>query len=147
MRGPVRLLPIVIATALVAPLTVPSSAAEQDKPGPCAIVRTEGQTLRQWVKQMIRCAEERWPVRGGAEKAICIAKAESGLNPKAVSVTGEYVGLFQHWAEVWPDRYRTWTRKVWELDERWGNGRTNTIVTIRMVHANGWGPWAGVGDC
>jgi hypothetical protein len=25
------------------------------------------------------------------------------------------------------------------------NGRTNAVVTMRMVNAEGWGPWAGVG--
>jgi hypothetical protein len=149
VRGPTRPLAVVLVTLLVAGLGVPSLvlAAGEDKPGPCGDLRTEDQTVRQWVKEVIRCAERRWEVPGGAQKAICVADAESGLNPKAVSETGEYVGLFQHSAQAWPDRYREWTRQVWELDERPLNGRTNTIVTIRMVNASGWGPWAGVGDC
>jgi hypothetical protein len=57
------------------------------------------------------------------------------------------VGLFQHSADAWPDRYDAWTRKAWQLDPRARNGRTNTIVTIRMVNANGWGPWRGAGGC
>ncbi len=140
---------MLLAALLVAGLGVPTLAlaAEETKPGPCGDLRTEDQTVRQWVKEVIRCAERRWEVPGGAKKAICIAQAESGLNPKAVSESGEYVGLFQHSADAWPDRYREWTRKAWELDERPLNGRTNAIVTIRMVNANGWGPWAGVGDC
>lgn len=86
-------------------------------------------------------------MHGGATKAICIADVESGLNPDARSAGGTYLGLFQHSAELWPDRYDTWTRRAWELDESALSGRTNTIVTIRMVNANGWGSWAGVGDC
>jgi len=148
VRGPARPIALVLAIGLIAPLGVgASTAAEEDKPGPCAIARAEDQTVRQWVKELIRCAERRWEVPGGAQKAICIADAESGLNPKVVSDGGAYLGLFQHVAEAWPDRYRDWTRSLWELDDRALNGRTNTIVTSRMVNANGWGPWAGVGDC
>lgn len=148
MRGPARPFALVLAIGLIASLGVgASTAVEQDKPGPCAIPRADDQTVRQWAKELIRCAERRWEVPGGAEKAICIAKAESGLNPKVVSADGTYLGLFQHVAVAWPDRYREWTRRVWELDERALNGRTNAIVTIRMASANGWGAWAGVGDC
>jgi len=146
VRGPARLLALVLAIGLIAPAAV-SAGAEQDKPGPCVIPRAEDQTVRQWSKELIRCAERRWEVPGGAPKAICIADAESGLNPKVVSAGGDYLGLFQHAASAWPDRYRDWTRRVWELDDRALNGRTNAVVTIRMVSANGWGPWAGVGDC
>jgi hypothetical protein len=96
---------------------------------------------------VIRCAVERWSVPGGAEKAICIADAESGLNPEARSAGGVYLGLFQHPAKGWPDRYREWTRESWELDETALSGRTNAIVTARIVNAEGWGAWHGVGDC
>ena len=146
MRGPARLLVIILAATLLVPLGA-ASAPATDRPGPCALDRVENETVRQWVKRVIRCAERRWEVPGGAAKAICIAKVESGLNPKAVSAGGEYLGVFQHAASAWPDRYRDWTRRVWELDERALNGRTNTIVAIRMASANGWGAWAGVGDC
>lgn len=98
------------------------------------------------MKRLIRCAVRRWDVPGGAEKAICVARRESGLNPKAVSEPeGLYVGLFQHSAEMWPDRYETWTRPRWELRTGALNGRTNAIVAIRMVNANGWDPWEGEG--
>jgi hypothetical protein len=146
VRGPARLFAVLLAVILLVPLGA-ASAPATDKPGPCALDRAQDETTRQWVKRVIRCAEHRWPVRGGAAKAICIARAESGLNPKLESADGTYVGLYQHLADAWPDRYRTWTRRAWHLDDRWGNGRTSTIVTIRMVNANGWGPWAGVGGC
>jgi hypothetical protein len=94
---------------------------------------------------LITCAADRWPVEGGAEKAICIAKRESGLIPTASSATGLYVGLFQHSAADWPRRYDEWTRPVWQLKENPYNGRTNAIVTMRMASAEGWGPWAGIG--
>jgi hypothetical protein len=99
------------------------------------------------MRRIIRCAVDRWDVNGGVEKALCIAVAESGLNPEAVSAGGKYLGLYQHSAQAWPDRYDEWTRPAWELDEDALSGRANAIVTIRMVHENGWGPWSGVGDC
>ena len=103
--------------------------------------------MRRWVKRLIRCAANRWEGPGGARKAICIARHESGLYPMAESPGGHYLGLFQHSAAYWPDRYDNWTRRIWELDARAKNGRTNTIVTIRMVNGHGWGPWKGVDGC
>jgi hypothetical protein len=113
--------------------------------GPCPLIRLEGEAIQAFSKRLIQCAATRWPVEGGAEKAICIAERESGLIPTASSPTGMYVGLFQHSAADWPRRYEEWTRPYWRLKENPYNGRTNAIVTIRMVNAEGWGPWAGVG--
>jgi hypothetical protein len=144
VRVPVRILTgVTVLTLLVAPAT---AQARRDT-GPCDLERGEDEGVRAYSKRLIRCAAERWEVPGGAEKAICIADAESHLNPRARSEDGEYLGLFQHSADAWPDRYDAWTRPAWELDESALSGRTNAIVTIRMVNANGWGPWQGVGDC
>ncbi len=144
MRAPIRsVMAVLVLTAVLAP-GFPVMAGEA---GPCDLVRQEGETVRQLSKRFIRCAADRWAVPGGAEKAICIARAESGLLPDTVSAGGEYLGLFQHSAEAWPGRYEAWTRASWGLDESALSGRTNAIVTIRMVNANGWGPWAGVEGC
>jgi hypothetical protein len=113
--------------------------------GPCALFRLEGEAIQDFSKRLIECAADRWPVEGGAEKAICIADRESGLIPTASSPSGMYVGLFQHSAADWARRYDEWTRPYWRLKENPYNGRTNAIVTMRMVNAEGWGPWAGVG--
>ena len=113
--------------------------------GPCALTRLADEEIEDFSSRMITCATDRWPVPGGAEKAICIADRESGLIPWASSPTGQYVGLFQHSAEAWPDRYDEWTQPYWELKRNPLNGRTNSIVTIRMVNDAGWGPWAGTG--
>ena len=87
------------------------------------------------------------PVPGGKERAICIARRESGLDPSATSSpTGEYLGLYQHDRDMWAARYDGYTQPVWELSRRALNGRTNAIVTIRMVadigtwHEAGWPP-------
>lgn len=145
MRPSIRV--VAVAGVLVTLASVAAPAVAEHRPGPCALDRAENEDVRRYVKRLIRCATGEWPVPGGAERAICIAEAESHLNPKATSEDGAYLGLFQHAAEAWPGRYRDWTEEDWELDDRALNGRTNTIVTIRMVNANGWGPWRGAGDC
>ncbi len=114
-------------------------------PGPCALVRSVGEAIQDFSIRIITCAADKWPVEGGADKAICIARRESGLIPTASSATGMYVGLFQHSAADWPNRYAQWTRPSWQLKENPYNGRTNAIVTMRMSNAQGWGAWAGVG--
>lgn len=144
MRGPTRMLALVATLALLAS-AAPARAG--DEAGPCDLVRGADESVRLFSRRLIRCAAERWEVPGGAERATCIARAESHLNPEATSPDGAYLGLFQHSAEAWPDRYRDWTRPAWGLDESALSGRTNAIVTMRMVNASGWGPWAGVDGC
>jgi hypothetical protein len=114
-------------------------------PGPCHLAARPRETVQHHMKRLITCAVGLWPVRGGATRAICIARRESGLDPRASSRTGRYLGLYQHQATAWPSRFDTWTRPGWKLKADALNGRSNAIVTIRMVNANGWGPWAGVG--
>jgi hypothetical protein len=114
-------------------------------PGPCHLARRTGESVEHHMKRLITCAAGVWPVRGGATKAICIARRESNLDPTASSRTGKYLGLYQHQASAWPSRFDTWTRRRWKLKDDALNGRSNAIVTMRMVHANGWGPWAGIG--
>jgi hypothetical protein len=140
------LLLIALLGAPVIPVSAPPAAADH-RPGPCSLDRGDDESVHHWVKRLIRCATNRWEVPGGARKAICIARHESGLDPKASSPSGDYLGLFQHSAVHWPDRYEAWTRRVWDLDRRARNGRTNTIVTMRIVNAHGWGPWKGVDGC
>lgn len=129
------------APALASPLRGGGSRV----PGPCALARVDGEGIRDFSRRLIECAAKKWEVEGGADKAICIADRESGLIPSASSPTGQYVGLFQHSADDWARRYDEWTRQVWRLKQNPYNGRTNTIVTIRMVNAEGWGPWSGLG--
>lgn len=144
MRAPIRtVVSLVVIAAALAPV-VPAAAGES---GPCPLERRDDESVRQLSKRLIRCAADRWAVPGGAEKAICIARAESDLDPESTSAGGEYLGLFQHRADAWPGRYEEWTRPSWGLDESALSGRTNAIVTMRMVNANGWGPWSGVDGC
>jgi hypothetical protein len=120
-------------------------------PGPCDFHRKDDEAVRAFSRRLILCAVERFgPVRGGSDRAICIAKRESGLDPNATSEpTGQYRGLFQHDRDYWSSRYDTYTRAAWELSPRVLNGRTNAIVTIRMVAD--FGAWKAAGwprrDC
>ncbi len=137
-----------IVASLFATPALASPAGSRSLPrtvGPCALTRNDGETIQGFATRIIQCAADKWPVPGGADKALCIAQRESGLNPAASSATGEYLGLFQHSAAAWPDRYTEWTRPVWGLKQSALNGRTNAIVTMRMVNADGWGPWSGAG--
>jgi hypothetical protein len=117
-------------------------------PGPCDFHRLDGESDRAFAKRRIVCAVERFgPVPGGPQRAICIARRESGLDPSATSEpTGQYRGLYQHDRDLWPSRYAEYTRPAWELSPRALNGRSNAIVTIRMVfkagtwRAAGWPP-------
>ena len=104
-------------------------------PGPCDFHRRDDESTRSFAKRRIVCAVERFgPVPGGQERAICIARRESGLDPSATSEpTGQYRGLFQHDRDKWPARFAEYTRPAWELSPRALNGRANAIVTIRMV--------------
>jgi hypothetical protein len=125
--------------------TAPAALAHH-RPGPCDIHLASGETIVHHSKELIRCAVAKWSVNGGAARAICIAKRESGLIPTAESPDGDFLGLFQHMRSAWPDRYDAWTWPGWELKTTALNGRTNAVVTIRMAHAGGWGAW-GTLDC
>ena len=71
------------------------AASARHAPGPCDFHRGDDETVRQHSREQIRCAVARWPVPGGADVALCIAKRESGLLPWAESGDGLNKGLFQ----------------------------------------------------
>ena len=49
-----------------------------------------------------------------------------------------YLGLYQHAAAYVARSHAKWTDPAWEPPIRALSGRTNAIVTIRMVHAAGY---------
>jgi hypothetical protein len=128
-----RILLVVALTGSLLVTPTPATAADH-RPGPCAFHRGDDEDVTHFSRRLIRCAvDEFGPVPGGARRAICIAKRESGLLPTARSASSMYLGLFQHSAGAWPDRYETWTDPTWELPRSALKGRTNSIVTILMV--------------
>jgi hypothetical protein len=110
-------------------------AAAHHLPGPCDFHRLDGESVRHFARRRVVCAVELFgPIPGGARRAVCIARRESGLIPTATSEpTGQYRGLYQHDRDFWAARYAMYTLPAWELSPRVLNGRTNAIVTIRMV--------------
>jgi hypothetical protein len=138
-----RVATLALTAALVFGLA--PAAGAHHRSGPCDVHVLPGESVVHHSKELIRCAVRRWAVEGGAARAICIARRESGLVPTAASAGGDFLGLFQHMASAWPERYDAWAWPGWGLKRTALNGRTNTIVTIRMVHDGGWGPWGSLG--
>jgi hypothetical protein len=91
------------------------------------------------------CVLARWPVSGGIDFFSRVIACESGWNRFAYNPNGPYLGLAQHGEEWWPDRVRQWLPERWRAGLkwwRWVNSRTQIVVTARMAHAGGWGPWS-----
>lgn len=86
--------------------------------------------------RMIKCYARVFDAPGTPGFALCIARRESGLDPRATSPSGTYRGLFQHSNNYWSSRYNTWGRPL-DLFSSIYNGRTNTIVSIRMAKSRG----------
>jgi len=130
----------VVFAASVPMLRASTAEAVRHPPHPCDLPRRDGETIQHYSRRLIACAVSAYgPVGGGATRAICIAKRESGLIPTASSKTGQYLGLYQHAATYWPSRFDTYTKPSWELSSSALSGRSNAIVTVRMVHAiGGW---------
>ena len=131
----------------------PSSASNlhhaTTPPGPCPLTRIAKETMQGFSRRLITCATANWPVPGGAKRAICIARRESGLIPTATSPGGRYLGLFQHAKAYWPSRFKRFVPAAWHLSTSALSGRSNAIVTMRMVRAlGGWkaSGWP-VGSC
>jgi hypothetical protein len=116
-------------------------AAAHHRAGPCALHRWTDEPIRHYSTRLIDCAATQWPVKGGPDRAVCIADRESNLIPTAVGhgLTDDYLGLFQHASTYWPARFAANTDPSWDLSDWALNARSNAIVTIRMVAAaGGW---------
>jgi hypothetical protein len=142
-RSRARPAPALAILGMVAIALAGAPARANDRPGPCDLHRQPDESMRAHSKELIRCAEKRWPVPGGARTAICIADRESGLDPTAISSSGRYRGLFQHDKRYWSDRYEQYARRAWRLNQHATNGRTNAVVSMRMVNAGSWAAWGG----
>jgi hypothetical protein len=138
-----RFLMIVLSAALVLSggTMFQSTAAQANTTGICAYQWWDRDTgyRPNAIKRIIRCAVAHYPVQGGARKALYIAWRESRFNPYVSN--GQFKGIYQQGTTWWPSRYRTYGFSY--LRNRIHNARTNVIVSIRMAHAHGWGPWGG----
>ena len=89
------------------------------------------------VKQLIRCAADRYGL--SPEKALHIAWRESRFSPIAYNPSGQAAGIYQHLLRYWPERAAEFGFRNSSVFD----ARANIIVTMRMVHRFGWGPWGG----
>lgn len=137
---------VVIGLLIAAAFGQASQASERfDRSDECRYATSDGR--RGWSTQDVRrtivCATERWSVPGGASRALEIAACESGADLLDRSTDG-YAGTFQQTVRYWPGRRATYNPDAWEqqLHRSVFNPRANVVVSIRMAHAGGWGPWS-----
>lgn len=98
--------------------------------------------------RLIRCAAGHWKVPGGAERALEIARCESGpsLDPRAYYHGS--AGVFQHQMKYWRARAAKYlANPKWGVDtatvQVW-DAWANVVVAFRMAMDRdiGWGPWS-----
>ena len=89
-----------------------------------------------------KCAVSKWDVSGGLSKFIQVGDCESGWYRWANN-SDNYLGLFQHQASSYTNRISSFEPNTWDfhLSTWWPNSRGQIVMTARMVHAVGWGPW------
>jgi hypothetical protein len=73
---------------------------------------------------------------GNDEEAIQVADCESGLNPKASSPDGRYLGL-------WQMRLETWHTYGGSGDPRDHSPAEQTRAAWALFQERGWSPWGG----
>lgn len=136
-RFPAALLLAAMMTILPA-ASLMSTAEAREATVPRRICRIDWRKGQWHVKQLIRCAENRWSVPGGASKALYVANRESNYRPKAYNSSSGASGIFQHLRRYWPGRADAYGFDGWSAF----NARANIMVTMRMVHRMGsWSHW------
>jgi hypothetical protein len=97
-------------------------------------------------RRTLECVVDHFgPIDGGIDKARQVGSCESGWWRKAGAANGyRYLGLFQHAATDWPSRVAWAMPDGWRVGpwSSWTNSRAQIVVTVRMVHASGWGAWS-----
>ncbi|HZD80542.1 MAG TPA: hypothetical protein VE646_10960 [Actinomycetota bacterium] len=129
------LLAVLTSVALLAMPATPVQARERSQV-PRWRCRIDWQHGPWHVKKLIRCAARHWRVPGGPDKAVSVARCESRLDPSAYNAGG-FAGVFQQSTRYWRGRARTYGFPAHSVF----NGRANVIVSVRMAHRYGWGPW------
>jgi hypothetical protein len=138
------LLGLVIGLVAIAGMP-PADAGRNITPRMRAEVRFQHVAPAHWtdreVRMSIRAAVKLWPVPGGVDKALSVARCESGFEATDSSPGSGYEGVFQQATAYWPSRLATYDSPRWALHDSVNNARSNVVVSIRMAHAGGWGPW------
>lgn len=130
----------------VAEAQVVAEVASHHEQRPCGgIAWRKGPEQRE---RLIRCAARHWSVPGGAERALDIARCESGdaLYPRAYNEGS--AGVFQHQKRYWRERATKYlSNPKWGVDtatvQVW-DAWANVVVAFRMAMDRdiGWGPWS-----
>ena len=138
---------IIAALLIAAGLLIHTTPASAEGQGPCtgwfSNVRPSmpNSKIVEHTKAMIECAIRRFgPV--SESTAFYVADRESSFYPWALNPSG-CAGVYQHQLDYWGGRLAAWwnPRWFWRQPSAF-NLRANVIVTMRMVRASGWGPWA-----
>lgn len=148
---------LIVAALIAASMATPAHAEGK---GPCsgwfsnvrpdmnhngvAADTTDRALVNHRMERLIACAVRLWPVAGGYFEALRIAHRESGypwIWPWAYNPSG-CAGTYQHMLRYWPGRVARWWNNSWLWKTPTAfNPRANVVVTMRMVNAEGWGPW------
>lgn len=123
-------------TLLALPTGVSTEAAARESRIRRSFCRIDWRDGKRQIKRLIRCSVRRWHVRGGARKAIRVARRESNFRPRAYNPAG-YKGVYQQSTRYWRRRARKYGFPGWPAY----NARANVMVSIQMAHRGGWGPW------
>lgn len=87
------------------------------------------------VERIIHRAAREWGVDGA--RMVRVARCESGLDPRAQSPSGKFLGLFQQHRDFWPDRARKAGLAGASVFDPWANA----YVSARMIAVSGWHHW------
>lgn len=131
-------LTLALALALVPVLSLANPAGARETKVAEHVCQIDWRDGEWQVRQLIRCAADRWRVPGGASMALYVADRESEFLPKAYNGYSGARGIFQHLSRYWPGRADTFGFGGWSAF----NARANIMVTMRMVHRQGdWNDW------
>lgn len=135
-----RALTFVLTTALILTGVTTADAAWRREQ-----FRFQGLDRGKWtdheVKATIRAVAHRWHVPGGVDKALDVARCESGFEHVT---SGSHLGVYQFARQTWRSQTRRFRERRRRLDvsRRALNARSNVAVAIWLAHTRaGWGPW------
>lgn len=126
--------PTAVPTAPPTKAPAPETAKATAKPQPTAKPAPSPSGATYTRDQVIAGIRAGWS--GNDDKAIDVADCESGLNPRASSPGGTYLGLWQFHIETWRNYGGTG-------DPRDHSPQVQTQVAWSLFQDHGWGAWPG----